>query len=205
MRGISVFPSPVLCAVIFFMSLNLGRTLTMGYVVRPAREETRSFASRSRERRRPGRAQGRLRTAARPGRRGPRSFPCARAFPPPRRAARPELPSRRSARVPGGPAPPSEWRTSEAPGPLLATESRAEDARPGNGERSAACQVWRPPSLGPPRLRAGRRPESATGRGLLGGPAALAFGRLGCSHPDSISPESVAGLRPGGSANVMFV
>ena len=154
-----MFPSPVLSAVISFHVTKPGSHTYYGLRCAPGARGDPLFRSRSRERRRPGRAAGGLGTAARPGRRGPRSFLCARAFPPPRRAARPELPRRRSARVPGGPAPPSEWRTSEAPGPLLATQSRAEDARPGNGERSAACQVWRPPSLGPPRLRAGRRPE----------------------------------------------
>lgn len=77
--------------------------------------------------------------------------------------------------------------------------------RPGDGRRAAACQVWRSPGLRPSRSGAGRRPDGATERGLSGGPAAPAFWRLGRGHPNSISPESVAGLRPGGFSNVMFV
>lgn len=90
---------------------------------------------------------------------GPRRAPAAEghALVPPRARFPPAARSRvaraaeTAAPVGRALAPSSEWRASEAPGRLLATESRAEDARSGNGERAAACQVRRPPSLGPPR------------------------------------------------------
>lgn len=60
-------------------------------------------------------------------------------------------------------------------------------------------------SSGGPFLRGPARPDGATKRGRSGGLAALAFWRLGRRHPNSISPESVAGLRPRSFANAMFV
>lgn len=111
---------------------------------------------------------------------GPRAFPGARAL---SRGPRPAAPAeRRTHRRPrawsSGPRAPRRRRLSGGCSRLRGRCSRrraGRRTRPGDGQRAAACQVWRLPVLRPTRFRAGRRPDGATKRGLSGGLAALAF------------------------------
>ena len=176
----------------------------MGYVVRPAREETRSFAPAAESGGGPGEPRegwGPRRALAAGG----HARSSARALS--RRRAEPRGPSCRDAEAPAC----REARRRRPSGGRARLRGRCSRRRAGRRTRGPGTASVPPPARYGGRRASGRPVcaraggQSATGRGVLRGPAALAFGRLGCRHPDSISPESVAGLRPGGSANVMFV
>lgn len=106
--------------------------------------------------------------------------------------------------LPHAPAQLSEWQANEALGPPLSTESRAEDA----ARDQLVCRCLPGMEDAHPQAYlfcADRWPDCSTKRSLWGGLPALSFWCLGRRHPNSISLESIVGLRPQSFANVMFV